>query len=289
MGHLNVRFYVAHAMEGLAGLAAALGMDQAFSPRATSTLVVAEHHIRFLKEARAGDALHMTAGVLQMDAHGAVVLQIMRHSSTGQPSAVFQTRLVHAKATDAQAFGWPKASLERAARVMVEMPAGFGHRSLEPGEAAPHASLERAERLGLVRYGAGAFGPHECDAFGRISAAQIMARMGDGAAQAIGSTRQAVGSVSPGGQPVGVAVVEYRLIYLDWPHAGDRFDVRSGLRLAESRRLGWTHWMLDPGTGRPWAIAIGVLVPFDLQARKTVSLPDEAIQALRGRLVDFEG
>ena len=32
MGHLNVRFYVARAMEGLVGAAAALGMAGAFRP-----------------------------------------------------------------------------------------------------------------------------------------------------------------------------------------------------------------------------------------------------------------
>ena len=289
MGHLNVRFYVAHAIEGLAGLAAAIGMERAFSPRATSTLVVREHHIRFLKEARAGDALHMTAGLLEMDSQGATALQIIRHSGTGEPAAVFRTRLVHAKASDAQGFAWPRAALERAAKAMVETPAGLGPRSLQPDDEPANASLDRAERLGLVRYGSGAFGPHEVDAFGRISTFQIMGRMGDGAAQAIAATRQAVEVASPGGQPVGVAVVEYRLIYLDWPRPGDRFDVRSGLRVAEPRRLGWTHWMLDPDSGRPWAIAIGVLVPFDLKARKTITLPDQALEALRARLVDFEG
>ena len=289
MGHLNVRFYVAHAMEGLAGLAASLGMERAFSPRATSTLVVGEHHIRFLREARAGDALHMTAGVLQLDAQDATVLQVLSHSRTGAPSAVFHTRLIHAKASDAQPFGWPRAAQERAAAVMVETPAGLGPRSLQPGEAAPQASEAQADRLGLVRYAAGAFGPHECDAFGRIGPAQIMGRMGDGAAQAIAATREAVGEAAPDSPPIGLAVVEYRLIYLDWPRVGDRFDVRSGLRLAEARKLGWTHWMLDPATGRPWAIAIGVLVPFDLDARKTITLPDEALAILQGRLVAFEG
>ena len=71
MGHLNVRFYVAHAVEALAGLAAALGMTRAYSPHATSTLVVREHHIRFLKEARVGDPLHMTVGVLDFGDTGA--------------------------------------------------------------------------------------------------------------------------------------------------------------------------------------------------------------------------
>jgi acyl-CoA thioester hydrolase len=288
MGHLNVRFYVAHAMEGLAGVAAMLGMDRAFSPRATSTLVVREHHIRFLREARAGDALHMTAGILEIDEQGATVLQILRHSGSGEVSAVFHTRLVHARAADGEPFAWPKAGLARASEVMVEVPPGLGPRSLTPGEAPPEISRQRAERLGLVRYAAGAFGPQECDAFGRVFAHHVMARIGDGAAQAIGAARDAVGPVSPEGRPVGLAVVEYRLIYFDAPHAGDRYDVRSGLRQAEARRLGWSHWMLDPDSGRPWAIAIGLLVPFDLDARKTISLPDEAVATLKRRVVDFE-
>jgi acyl-CoA thioester hydrolase len=40
MGHLNVGFYVAKAMEALAGLAAELGMPRAFAPAAEATLVV---------------------------------------------------------------------------------------------------------------------------------------------------------------------------------------------------------------------------------------------------------
>jgi acyl-CoA thioester hydrolase len=287
MGHLNVRFYVAHAMEGLAGVGAMLGMDRAFSPRATSTLVVQEHHIRFLREARAGDALHMTAGVLEIDEKGAVVLQILRHSRSGEVSAVFHTRLLHARASDGEAFAWPKAALARASQAMIQVPPGLGPRSMTPGEAPPPVSAERARRLGLVRYAAGAFGPQECDAFGRVSAHHVMARIGDGAAQAIASARSAVGPVAADGRPIGLAVVEYRLIYFDAPRAGDRYDVRSGLRQAETRRLGWSHWMLDPDTGRPWAMAVGLLVPFDLDARKTMSLPEEAVAMLKGKVVDF--
>ncbi len=287
MGHMNVRFYVAHAGEGLAGVAAGLGMAGAFSPAATSTLVIREHHIRFLREALAGAALHMDAGVLRLDEAEADVLQVLRHSRTDEPSAVFHTRLAHARATDAQAFPWPRAARSRAEKITVAVPPGLGPRSLALGEPTAEASLARAESLGLARYGAGAFMPQDCDAFGRVLAHQIMGRMGDGAAQAIAATREAVGPVSVGGEPVGLAVVEYRLIYFAWPGAGDRYDVRSGLRVAEPRRLGWNHWMLDPDTGRPWAVAVGVLVPFDLQARKTVTLPDEALAVLKSRLVAF--
>ena len=63
MGHLNVGFYVAKSMEGLAGLAAELGMPDAFAADARATLIVREQHIRFLREARPDAPLVMTGGV----------------------------------------------------------------------------------------------------------------------------------------------------------------------------------------------------------------------------------
>ena len=289
MGHLNVRFYVAHAVEGLAGLAAALGMPHAFAPRATSTLVVREHHIRFVKEARAGDALHLVAGVLEMTPDGLVALQVLVHSRSGEPAAVFQTRLAHARSGDAQPFPWPAAMRDRGESLGLTVPAGLGPRSLTPGEPMPAGTLDDAERLGLMRYGAGAFGPEHCDAFGRVAAHLLMGRMSDGASQAIALTRDALAETAPDAPPIGLAVVEYRLAYLEWPAMGDRFMVRSGVRSVEARRVGWSHWMLDPQTGRPWAAAQAVLVPFDLQARKAVSLTPEAQAALTARAPMIQG
>ncbi|HEX5379645.1 MAG TPA: thioesterase, partial [Phenylobacterium sp.] len=46
MGHMNVRFWGAKALEALGGLAVRLGMPDAFSPQAGATLIVREQHIR---------------------------------------------------------------------------------------------------------------------------------------------------------------------------------------------------------------------------------------------------
>ena len=54
MGHMNVRFYVAKAMEGLAELAHIAGLGHAFRANVQSTLRPREQHIRFMKEAHAG-------------------------------------------------------------------------------------------------------------------------------------------------------------------------------------------------------------------------------------------
>ncbi|MEI9891119.1 MAG: hypothetical protein WDN45_11640 [Caulobacteraceae bacterium] len=63
-----------------------MGMPRAFTPGASSTLLVREHHVRFLKEARPGAGLYMTGGVLSMGQSDATLLQLLFHS-TGEPAA----------------------------------------------------------------------------------------------------------------------------------------------------------------------------------------------------------
>jgi acyl-CoA thioester hydrolase len=276
MGHLNVRFYVAHAMEGLAGLAGALGMSRAFAPRGSATLQVREHHIRFLKEARVGDPLNMTAGLLEIGEDEA-----RAHSGDEAPSAIVQTLVAHVTAAEGRRFPWPQSVRDRADSLRVRIPDGLGPRSLEPGTAAGEPTLAAADQAGLIRYGGGAFGLEDCDVFGRVPAHRLMARLGDGAAHGIALMRAALG------ERTGFAVVEYRLVYFDPPRAGDRFAVRAGLVLAEPRRLGWSYWMFDADTGRPLAAARSVLVPFDLDARKTMTLDDAAVARLKAQLVQF--
>jgi len=284
MGHLNVRHYVAHAMDGLAAFSAALGAPKAFSPRAPSTLVAREHHIRFLKEARAGDALSVHAGLLQLDSDEALVLQTVRHVPGGEVAAVFHTRLAHVRARDCDAFPWSAAAARRAEALRVRTPEGLGPRSLELGRGRADAGLEAAGRLGLARHGLGAFGLKDCDVFGRVRASELMGRLGDASADPVAAVRAAVGE-GLGGARIGMAVVEYRLAYLAWPEAGDRYDLRTAWTGAEPRRLRFEHWILDPDSGRPWAVAEAVLVVFDLDLRKTVTLPEDALADLRRRVV----
>jgi len=281
MGHLNVRFYVAHAMEGLAGLAGALGMDQAFAPQGSATLQVLEHHIRFLKEARVGDPLNLSAGLLDLGEDDARVVMLLAHSGDEAPSAIIQTHLAHVTAAEGRRFPWARSARARAGSLRVRIPEGLGPRSLEPGAPAGEFDLARADAAGLIRYGAGVFGPEDCDVFGRVAAHRLMSRLGDGAAHGIAVMRGAVG------EHAGFAVVEYRLVYFEPAHAGDRFAVRAGLVQAEARRLGWSYWMFDAETGRPLAAARSVLVPLDLEARKAMSLDAAAVGRLRMHLASF--
>lgn len=280
MGHMNVRFYVAYAMEALASLASAMGMPRAFAPRSLSTLAVCEHHIRFLKEARSGEAMHMSVGLVEVGDSDAQALQVMWHSASGEPAAVFHTRFRHVRAGDGQAFPWSRAVRATAEGLLVEVPERLRPRSLAPGAPIGDVSLERALSLPMIRYGAGAFTADDADAFGRVGPHRIMGRMGDGSPHEIAEVRAASGVAD-----MGVAVVEYRLAYLDAPGPGDRYDIRSGLTKVEPKRLNLQHWILDPETGRPWSVAEVVLVPFDIAARRAFALGEEAQAALRERLI----
>ena len=287
MGHMNVRHYVVRAMEGLAGLAAELGLPHAFSPYANATLVVREQHIRFLREAHAGATLHMLGGVIEISDTEARLLQLLVHTGTGQLAATFQTTVAHVTPREGEAFPWSSVTLERAKALKVEVPEMARARSLDLSPIETTASLERAEALGLQRIGLGALSPTDCDVFGRMRAEQFIGRVSDGIGSFIGPFRDiVVAHAAAKPERVGGAVLEYRIAQLAWPCAGDRVEIRSGLVNADNRAMRVVHWMLDPTTGKPWGTSEAVAITFDLDARKVVPVTDAARAQLATKAVD---
>jgi len=284
-GHLNVGFYVAKSMEALVGVAAELGMADAFSPTARATLVVRDQHIRFLREARPGAPLSMTAGLVEIGETEARILLMMRHAS-GEVAATFQVVVAHVTARDGREFPWPDRVRRRAEALATEVPAQARPRSIAIDPVVTGASLEAAERLGLKRTALGAIRAQDCDAFGRMRTEMLMARISDGVPHLFAGLRQ-------GGRDdrarIGGAALEYRLVYFDWPRAGDRVELRSAWAGGDARFRRMVHWLLNPATGRPWGAAEVIAASFDLDTRKIVSLPDTALAAIRAQVVEGVG
>ncbi len=286
MGHMNVRFYVTRAMEGLSGLAALLGLPRAFAPGAGATLLTRDMHIRFLRECRAGDALHMTGGVVDMGEHEARLLQLLIHSRSGEIAATFQTVAAHVTPGETRAFPWPNRTRDRAKKLTIEVPKEAQARSLDLGPLASKASLQRAEKLGLPRISLGAIGLTDIDIFGRMRVEQFIGRVSDGIPSLVGGVRDIVaGHAEPKPKRFGGAVLEYRLIHFDWPRAGDRVEIRSGLAGVDGRTQRVVHWLLDPETGKAWGTSVATAITFDLDARKIVPVSDKAQKALSKHIV----
>ncbi|MFI4976796.1 MAG: thioesterase family protein [Caulobacterales bacterium] len=285
MGHMNVRFYVARQMEGLVGLAAALGMPSAFAANAEATLVLRDQHIRFLREAPSRAPLHMVGGVVEMGESEARLLQLLVHSGSGEVAAGFQSIVAHVTARDGRAFPWSERTRTLAAGLMVVVPEAVRPRTLSLDPVEITASLAEAERMDLVRLGAGAIGAPDIDVFGRMRAEHVIGRVSDGVSRLANPFRHSV-SVAEDGKVVrvGGAVLEYRIVYVAWPRAGDRFEIRSGVASFDERSQHMAHWMLDPASGRPWASAMAVAVNFDLDARKLIPVTPHAAADLTTRL-----
>jgi acyl-CoA thioester hydrolase len=281
MGHMNVRYYVTRAAEGLIGLAAEMGLTDAFSASAVSTLLVREQHIRFLREARPPAALHMRAGVVEMGETEARLLLVLYHSVSGEPAASFQTVVRHVTPRDGRAFPWSQRVRNRASRLTAAIPAFAAARSIDLSPFETTASLARADESGLLTISSGALLAQDCDVFGRMNLEGFIGRVSDGIPRLVSGLRSAVVEHAENRPArVGGAVLEYRLVHLDWPHAGDRVVIRSGLAGVDDRTQRMVHWLLDPRSGRPWGVAEAVAITLDLDARKIVPISPAAQTAM---------
>lgn len=282
MGHMNVRVYVEKMMEGLGVFASAIGMPHAFKSGATSTLIPADQHIRYIREVRPGEPLTMTACVLDVGETDAVIYQDMRHVD-GRCAAAFRTRVIHAEAQTGSAFPWSRASRAALEALVDTPPEDTAPRSVQPDTPVlddAEAILSVAERSGARQVGLGTVPQTHSDVHGRMAPHWVIGRISDSVPNLLYEWRQKVASAA-GGMRIGAAVLEYRIVYRRWPKAGDLFEVRSAFGTHEGKTHSLFHWVLDPVSGMPWATTQAVAITLDLEARKAVPAPPELIASLK--------
>jgi acyl-CoA thioester hydrolase len=281
MGHMNVRIYVEKAMEGLGAFARAIDLPNAFAASSPSTLVPAEHHIRFIREVMPGRPLAMQGCVVSFDDTSVDLYQEIRHGD-GTPAASFRTRLLHATAREARPFPWSVRTRAALDRLIDTPPDDTRPRSLTPGgDCLPgdRATLAVAEATGVPVIGRGMVLPGHCDAFGTMWAPWFMGRVSDAVPNLLYDWRRQVAEAA-GDVPMGAAVLEYRLVYRRWPRMGDLFEIRTGLNSVAEKTHSLVHWMLDPVSGQAWMTSEAVAVTFDLERRKVLPTPPDLMAQL---------
>jgi acyl-CoA thioester hydrolase len=281
--HMNVRFFASRAMEGLAFLAAAIGMPRAFQEKASSTLLVRDMHVRFLKEAHQGAALSMKGGVVAIDDTTMRTYLELRHAS-GAPAATFNMTLAHVEPHDQTPFPWSARVRESAQRYLCTAPAHGSPRSVAIDVAPSAPTREDAEALKAPIVGLLAVPPDHCDAFGFMRMELFLGRVSDAVPNLMAQWREETGRAA-GATQTGGAVLEYRLCPSRWPRAGDLLEVRSGIVEVGEKTNRIAHWLFDPVSGDAWCTAEAVAVTFDLVTRKTIPIPDAQRAALQAKLV----
>ena len=279
MGHMNTRFYVARCMEGLSVLFAFAGLPGLFAPGTTATAQVEEMHIRFHREAQTATPLYMIAGFSAVGESNAEVVALLRRDIDGALAATF--RIVLSISTPAgDSIAWPAPFPDRAAALAMEVPPEARPRGVKAG---PAPSLDEPSALGAHRRIAlGSVATSDCDAFGRMVPQKFMGAVADGIRGLTAPLREIVARhAETVPERFGGAVLEFRIVHLGRPRAGDSFEVRSAFTGADAKTLSLEHWMVNPVGGQVWGYMESVAIVFDLDRRKIVGLTEAATAALR--------
>jgi acyl-CoA thioester hydrolase len=286
MGHMNVRFYLARAWEGLAVLCARMGLIDAFRPGAAATVRVLEHRVRYLAEAHEGALLHMTGGLTALRDDEAEAVQVLWHSEREQVCATVLTRFAHVTPREDKPFAWSSRARAAAGALTFQPPAEARARGVgaEPVDLLS-GSGERADALGLQRTALGLVQPADADVFGRLRPEALMGRLSDAATHLFGRW-EAHAKAHGDARRLGRVMLEGRMAFgPDSARIGDLVELRSGLSRIDDKVETRVDWALDPVTGRPWAALEAVVASFDLDARRLAPYGEATRAAMRQAVV----
>lgn len=286
MGHMNTRFYVARCMEAIAMLFGQAGLPRQFAPAAATTLAVRTMHIRFLREARAGTSMHISAGFTALGDGTAEIVAMMFDSSSNDCAATFRIGLDHVATADGGKRPWPEAFAGLVAAELVDTPRLALPRGVGDLPAATAASGARAAQLGLHPLGQGAVPHQACDPWAKMLPHAFVGAMADSVRNIITPLRELCARHNDRSGPhFGAAALEFliRLEYL--PESGDCWEVRSGLARTDNRTMNIVNWMLNPFSGRAFGTMEVVAICFDLETRRLLPIAPAAQAELAGWIV----
>lgn len=281
MGHMNVQFYTGKADEGLAALAAALGLSPRAQKSDRALLIPREQHTRFHRELRPGAPFAIRGGVTMVKSEGLILYQEMQNVVDGSIAATFVTRAEWADAEVRGGLPLPVTAIAKAAHLMIDLPAHGAPRGLEMAPPRPEPNLAEAESLGLITTFRGTILPEHCDSHGYMLVRHYMGRVSDAIPNLLAQTRGEDRATSGRGG----AALEYRFVYRAPAAEGDQLIVKSGLKSVGSKTYVWSHWLLDAETGECFATSEAVAIAMDLTTRKAIDIPPDMREQLESRII----
>jgi acyl-CoA thioester hydrolase len=289
MGHMNVRYWVRHCLDGVMVLAEDIGCGGAFATGATATLVPTRQHIKFMREARAGAPLFSRGGIVSLTETEITFYTEIVHTFSGEIGATFITTLAHIDAKTGKTFPFPARVASLSDKHKVEIPAHGQPRSISLDGDLASGTIETAVATGFRFLGQAGVRNDEVDLFDRLYPEGMIGRVSNAMPNFLAKWREdataEMTQIDGVARTAGAAVLEYRLDYLAWPSMGDMTLVYSGLTVVSEKSITLRHWLLNPLSGEPWCVCEALAVTLDLQARKIIANPPRAKAALEAMVI----
>ncbi len=281
LGHMNMRYYFARVAQARANFFIHLGLAGVFKTTSFSTLVPIRQHIKYHKEMRPGEGMSAKTAILQLRKTEIVLVHIISKTPEIVSATIVET-LKHISRRTGEPFAWPKRVRERTFLYQCEMPEVAMARNIDVNEKLGTPSTAIADQLGLPVIGRGMFAPDECDAMGWVSKSAIIGRVSD-SVQHLKTAWPDLDFHSDEG--MSGALLEAQAVHRNRPKAGDCYEIRSGLRRANTHVRELCHWILDPVSGKCWTTFIGVGCRFNLRTRRLVKVDDDVLTLLHSGAV----
>lgn len=278
--HLNVRFYLAKANQGLPFVLEAIGLSPAALEMMGARPRIRAQHVRFLKEARPAAPLAVYAGLAASERHRLTLYAEIRHSLSGEVMATVLTELELAGAD-----GGPRPVSPSRDAPRCTVPEHGAPRGLKAGGEPLRPDYGSIGEMGFVEIGRGAIAPWECDPAGEMELFQYVGRMSDSVVNLLAhfQTEEDLSRRSHGIE--GGALVELRIAWHAPLRAGSLFTIHSGIAAAGRKTQHFVHLFFDEASRACVATAQGIAVAMDLKTRRAIELPEARRRRIEARLL----
>ena len=278
LGHMNVRFYGAHARTGADQLLADIGL-RADEGRA---LVGRDVYVRHHREQLVGAPLEVQGGVLDASPTRVRFYEELLNSDSREVAATFVLGFELADRSSRAPVELGDAVVAAASRDTVEVPEHGRPRSIslddDPVAAAPAVEvlLERGLALRQPRVIAG--DEIAVDLDGYVSPATAGELMWGG--EPVEGHEFRPLEPLPGGNTMGFATMETRSTWARPPRVGDRVQSFAAELDLKAKTMLTRHWLFDVERGDLLVVFTVVNLAFDVGNRRAIAIPD----GLRARL-----
>lgn len=264
--HFTVASYFACFADAALALLGTLDLGAGYAAREGRGCPTDDCYVRYRRELVAGDLLHVTSGVLAVEADALVLGHRLFESASGELCTTVEQRVRHVDLTTGAPVPLPSAPRQaaEARRVAWDGP---------PRERRPRPT-------GLAGFRDSArdtVKPWELDVFGRCALSALIHRFSAANGHAIAAFGLTPAYLRE--QRRGFSTFEFQAAFPGALHAGDAVVVRSALVHVGQSSLRLLHRMAHAVTGAPVAELEQFGVHLDRDTRRPTPLPD----ALRAR------
>jgi acyl-CoA thioesterase FadM len=259
--HLTVAFYFARLGDAALALLESVGLGVAYTRKTRSICVTAHCYVRYARELRVGDIMHIASGVIAVERDALVLGHKVFNTETGDVCTTVEERLRHVGPTRRVGRAFSAAQRKTLEGRRVEWDVAARERRPRPAGLAGFHDTSRD----TVK-------PGEVDVFGRIASMHYIHRF-----SAANGHATAIFGVTPGymrAERRGFSTFEFQLELGGTLRPGDPVLVRSALLHVGNSSMRLLHAMTNERTGERVATLEQLGVHLDMDARRPTPLPD---------------